>query len=401
MKILVFNCGSSSLKYQLICLSAGEKRVRGKVERLGTDQAVLVQESPSGKRLEMKGHFPDISHAIDQVLRLLTDPEYGALSSLKEIAGIGHRVVHGGESFKEPVLIDSMVLEGIRKHIFLAPLHNPANLQGILACQERLPGVPQVAVFDTAFHQTLEKHVYLYGIPYEDYEQYGIRKYGFHGISHEYIARFVENRLGLGREKLICCHLGSGASLCAIRNGISVDTTMGLSPLEGLMMGTRTGDLDPFIPSFLMRLKEFSYKELERYLNQESGALGLSGVSNDFRDIIARAGEGHQRAIITLEKYTYMIKKYIGAYAAAMNGLSVLVFTAGQGENSPWLRSKICENLDFLGVDICPEKNEIQGQFREISTGNSRVRVFVIPTDEEWLIGEETGKILDRRERGN
>ena len=397
MKVLVINCGSSSLKYQLIDSQSEEVLAKGLCERIGIEgSSVTHQKAGEGKKTEavlMKDH----TDAVKVVIEKLTDPAEGVIASLKEIDAVGHRIVHGGEKFKGSVVIDDSVLEAIAECNDLAPLHNPANLIGIRSCQKVMPGVPMVAVFDTAFHQTMPGKAYLYGLPYEYYEKYKVRRYGFHGTSHDFVSKRVGELLGKDRKdlKIIVCHLGNGASVSAVDHGKSVDTSMGLTPLEGVPMGTRCGDMDPAIVTYLMERLNLDKKGIDNYLNKKSGMLGISGVSSDFRDLEEAANNGNERAQLALDTFCYKVKKYIGAYAAALGGVDAIVFTAGVGENDRGVREKVLSGLEYLGVDVdfdfnnsCPRGEEV-----EISKPTSRVKVFVIPTDEEMMIARDTAAL--------
>ena len=389
MKVLVINCGSSSLKYQLIDSQSEEVLAKGLCERIGIEgSSVTHQKAGEGKKTEavlMKDH----TDAVKVVIEKLTDPAEGVIASLKEIDAVGHRIVHGGEKFKGSVVIDDSVLEAIAECNDLAPLHNPANLIGIKSCQRVMPGVPMVAVFDTAFHQTMPGKAYLYGLPYEYYEKYKVRRYGFHGTSHD----FVSKRKDL---KIIVCHLGNGASVSAVDHGKSVDTSMGLTPLEGLMMGTRSGDMDPAIVGFIAEKENLTAAEVINICNKNSGVLGLSGISSDFRDLVEAAAAGNDHAQTTLEAYAYRVGKYIGAYAAAMNGVDAIVFTAGIGENNAQVRALISQYTGFLGCEIDLEKNKAAvGVEAVISTPESKVTALVVPTNEELAIARETVRLVN------
>lgn len=392
MKILVVNCGSSSLKYQLIDMDTKEAVGVGLMERIGLDGSVLTHRTASGDKKVIETPIPAHTEGIDLVLKTLVNPEYGAVKELSEIAAVGHRVVHGGEKFSKSALINDEVMQAIRDCIELAPLHNPPNIAGIEACQKLMPGVPQVAVFDTSFHQTMPDYAYLYGLTYELYEKYKIRRYGFHGTSHKYVSQRAAAFLGKKPEelKLICCHLGNGSSLSAVNGGKSVDTSMGFTPLQGLLMGTRSGDLDPAIDTFLMRKESFTLDQLDDFLNKKCGVLGISGVSSDFRDIEEEANKGNYRAKLALQMFAYEAKKYIGAYAAAMNGVDAVVFTAGIGENSYTMRSAICKDMTYLGIDIDEEKNKVRGEEIDVSKPDAKCRVLLIPTNEELTIALDT-----------
>lgn len=392
MKVLVVNCGSSSIKYQLFNMTDETVLAKGLVERIGLDGSVLTHQ-PAGKdKVVIQDDIPNHSVGIKLVLNALTDRQHGVIASMKEIVAIGHRVVHAGEKFADSVLITPDVMTALEECIDMAPLHNPPNILGINACSELMPGVPQVGVFDTAFHQTMPKHAFLYGLPYEAYEKYGLRRYGFHGTSHKYVSQRAAEIMDkhLTNLRIITCHLGNGASIAAIKNGRSIDTSMGFTPLEGLVMGTRCGEIDPAIIPYLMKKEGMTPDQIDSYLNKKSGVLGISGVSSDFRDIEGAANTGNERAQLALEIFTYRVKKYIGSYAAAMGGVDAIVFTAGLGENSPSMRDKICNGLEFLGTRIDPVKNNTRGKAQEISVDGARVKIFVIPTNEELVIARDT-----------
>lgn len=400
MKVLVINAGSSSLKYQLIDMADETVLAKGNAERIGIDNSVL-SHTPAGKeKVEIRTDIKDHVQAVRMVIDALVHPEYGVIKDMSEISAVGHRVVHGGEKFSGSVVIDDDVMEAIRANSELAPLHNPANITGIEACKSVMPNTPMVAVFDTAFHQTMPRESYIYAIPYSAYEKYGIRRYGFHGTSHKYVSLKAAKLMGRPIEelKIVTCHLGNGSSITAVKNGKSVDTSMGFTPLEGLPMGTRCGTIDPAIIMFLMEKENMTYQQINHYLNKESGVLGISGVSSDFRDLEAAAREGNERAKLALDIFAYSIKKYIGAYAAAMGGLDCVVFTAGIGENNPYIRQKACEGLEFLGIKIDEEKNQRMvgrmGREGEISTADSKVKVLVVPTNEELMIARETVELV-------
>ncbi len=393
MNILVINCGSSSLKFQLIDAETEKLIAKGLCERIGIEGSQMTYTPTGGEKQKRAVPMPDHKAAIKLVLEALTDPSFGAIRDLKEIGAVGHRIVHGGEKFAASTLIDEKVLEAIRECNDLAPLHNPANLIGIEACQALMPGVPMAAVFDTAFHQTMPEEAYLYGIPFHYYEDYKIRRYGFHGTSHSYVSGEAAKLLGKPYEelKLIVCHLGNGASVSAVKNGRCVDTSMGLTPLEGLIMGTRSGDLDPAIIEFLCNREKKDVHEILNVLNKESGVLGLSGgFSSDFRDLEDAYQEGQENAVRTMKAFAYRVVKYIGAYTAAMNGVDAICFTAGLGENSPFIRNMICEYLGYLGITLDQEANGKRGENILISTPDSRTKVLVIPTNEELAIARET-----------
>ena len=394
MKVLVINCGSSSLKYQLFNMDNESVLAKGLVERIGLEGSVLIH-SGKGDKIKIQKEMKDHKQAIKMVLDALTDSSHGVISSFDDIDAIGHRVVHGGEAFSGSVKIDSNVMAALKSNIDLAPLHNPPNIMGIEACTEILPNILQAGVFDTAFHQTMPDYAFIYGLPYEMYEKHSIRRYGFHGTSHKYVANKAAELLGKPIEdlKIITCHLGNGASISAVQGGKSVDTSMGFTPLEGLVMGTRSGDIDPAIPFYMMKTLGMSHDDVNGLLNKESGVYGLSGVSSDFRDIEQAAGEGNKQAQLALKTYYYRVTKYIGAYTAAMNGVDVIVFTAGLGENSPETREAVTANLGYLGVEIDPIKNNVRGKEVDVSTDNAKVRVMLIPTNEELMIARDTLEI--------
>jgi len=394
MMVLVINCGSSSIKYQLFDMSDESVLAKGLVERIGGEGACLIHKPAFKDETKTTAKIDNHSIGIRMVLGALTDKKIGVINTLDEIAAVGHRVLHGGRKFSDSVLITPPVMDAIEECVELGPLHNPANILGINACEELMPGVPQVAVFDTGFHQTMPPHAYLYGLPYEAYEKYGVRRYGFHGTSHRYVSQRTANLMD-GRKDLrvITCHLGNGASVAAIKNGQCVDTSMGLTPLEGLVMGTRCGEIDPAIVPFLMKKTGMTPEQIDTYMNKKSGLLGLSGVSNDVRDIEEAAFQGNERANIALEVYCYKVRKYIGSYAAAMGGVDAVVFTAGLGENSVSMRSRICHGLDFLGIRLDPNKNAIRGKEQDISVEGAPIRIFVIPTNEELVIARDSLEI--------
>ena len=395
MKVLVVNCGSSSLKYQLIDSETEQALAVGLCERIGIDGR-LKHTPAGGDKVVLEDALPNHEVAIKNVLAALTNPTYGVIKDLSEIGAVGHRVVHGGEKFTKSVLIDDAVIAGIKECCDLAPLHNPANLIGIDACMKLMPGVPEVAVFDTAFHQTMPKEAYLYAVPYEYYTNYGVRRYGFHGTSHSYVSKRAIAVAGLdaNNSKVIVCHLGNGASCSAVLNGRSVDTSMGLTPLEGLIMGTRSGDIDPAVIEFVAKKENKSLSEMMTVLNKKSGVDGMSGVGSDFRDLDAAAKEGNERAQVAVEAFAYRVAKYVGAYTAAMNGVDAIAFTAGIGENDGKVRKKICDRLGFLGITIDDAKNAIRGEEVIISTPDSKVKVMVIPTNEELAICRETVALI-------
>ena len=395
MKVLVINCGSSSLKYQLIDSRSEEVLASGLCERIGIDGRMT--HTPSGGETVIKNiPLPDHGAAIQAVLSALTDREHGVINSLSEIGAVGHRLVHGGEKFAASVIINDEVIAEVEACNDLAPLHNPANLIGVRACRQIMPDVPMVGVFDTAFHQTMPPKAYLYGIPHQYYEEHKVRRYGFHGTSHNYVSQRVHHlaELDPDNSRVIVCHLGNGASVTAVKNGKSVDTSMGLTPLEGLIMGTRSGDLDPGVIEYIAKKEHMTLEEVLKVLNKESGVLGLSGVSSDFRDLAEAMEQGNEQAAVAVEAFCYRVAKHIGAYTAALNGVDAIVFTAGIGENAAHIRSMICEYLGFLGITIDEEKNAVRGKETEISTPDSKVAVFVIPTNEELAIARETAALL-------
>ena len=396
MKVLVINCGSSSLKYQVIDMATEGVLAKGLCERIGIDNSRFTYSRQDGEKKELVRLMPDHKVAIGLVVETLADPQIGVVKDLQELDAVGHRVVHGGEKFAQSVLIDEEVIAAIEECNELAPLHNPANLTGIRVCAELMPGTPMVAVFDTAFHQTMPEESYLYGIPYEYYKKYKVRRYGFHGTSHSYVAKQAAMIAGrpFPELKIIVCHLGNGASVTAVKNGVSVDTSMGMTPLEGLIMGTRSGDIDPAVIEYLMNKESLGIDEIISVLNKKSGVLGLSELTSDFRDLNAEAAKGNENAIRALKTYAYKVAKYIGSYAAAMNGVDVICFTAGLGENDRNIRTEICQYLEYLGITIDQEKNAVSGEEAIISTGDSRVMVMAIPTNEELAIARETQEQL-------
>ncbi len=397
MKILVLNCGSSSIKYKLFEMSTRTILAQGGVEKIGLPDSFLQIKLPDGEKVKVEKSIPEHTIGIQLILHSLIDPQLGCLQSLSEIQAVGHRVVHGGEKFNKSVLITPEVKEMIIKCIDLAPLHNPANLKGIDAIEQTLPGIPQVAVFDTAFHQTMPDEAYMYALPYELYEKYAIRRYGFHGTSHRYVSARVCEFLCVNPEdqKIITAHIGNGGSCTAVLNGKSIDTSMGLTPVEGLMMGTRVGDLDLGAATYIMDKEHLSTAEFSNLINKKSGLLGISGVSSDARDIDDAVRNGNKRADLARRMFIYRVKKYIGAYAAALNGVDILVFTGGIGENDTYIRGEIVKGLGYLGIKIDEEKNSrSRGEEVLLSTPDSRVKVCVIPTDEEWMIASDTQSLL-------
>lgn len=395
MKVLVVNCGSSSLKYQLFNMTDESVLAKGLVERIGLEGSVLNHQ-PAGKgKIPLTADIKNHTVAIKMVMDALTDKEHGVVASIDEIDAIGHRVVHGAEKFSDSVLITPAVMAALEEFVELAPLHNPPNISGINACAEIVPSVPQVAVFDTAFHQTMPRHAFLYGLPYEAYEKYGVRRYGFHGTSHKFVSQRAAELMGqhMSNLRIITCHLGNGASIAAVKNGKSIDTSMGFTPLEGLVMGTRCGDIDPAITPYLMKKLHMTPEEVDTYLNKKSGVLGISGVSSDFRDLEAASAKGDERAQLAIDVFAYTVRKYIGSYAAAMGGVDAIVFTAGLGENSASMRDHICNGLEFLGTRIDPARNNTRGQEQEISMEGSKVKIYLIPTNEELVIARDTKTI--------
>ena len=399
MKILVLNCGSSSVKYKLFDMNERKVVGSGGVEKIGMKGSFLKHTREDGEKVILEGEVLEHQVAIEYILGVLTSKKHGCLNDLDEISAVGHRVVHGGEQFNSSVIITEEVIRKVESCIEIAPLHNPPNLAGIYAISEMLPLIPQVAVFDTAFHQTMPEYAYMYGIPYSLYKKYAIRRYGFHGTSHRYVSQRACEFLGLDyqKTKIVTAHIGNGASITAIENGKSVDTTMGFTPVEGLMMGTRSGDIDLGVVTYLMEKEMIGTSAATTLFNKHSGVLGVSGLSSDMRDIEKAISEGNQRAKLALDMYEYRIKKYIGAYAAALNGFDVLVFTGGVGENQTATREKICKGLTFMGIEVDSEVNKIRGEEILISTKNSKVKVVVIPTDEEYMIAADTMELTGKR----
>ncbi len=396
MKVLVINCGSSSLKYQLFDMDREQVLAKGLVERIGIDGSQIKHTKTGMDSVTTTIPIPDHKIGIKLVIDALLDKSHGVLSSLDELSAVGHRVVHAGEKFATSVKLEPAVMAALKECIPLAPLHNPANIMGIEAVTDVLPRIPQVGVFDTAFHQTMPGNAYIYGVPYGYYEKYGVRRYGFHGTSHYYVAHRAAEILDRPIEKLkiVTCHLGNGSSITAVKGGKSVDTSMGFTPLAGVVMGTRCGDIDPALFAFLADAEKLSVKEVDSLLNKKSGMLGLSGVSSDLRDIEEAAGRGEARSKLALQVLTYGIKKYIGAYAAAMGGLDAVVFTAGVGENSATIRAMVCEDLEFLGIEIDNAKNDVRSKEAIISTETAKVKVLVVPTNEELVIARDTRRLV-------
>ena len=396
MKILVLNCGSSSIKYALYNMDDKSVMTSGGAERVGLDGAFVKVKLANGEKKQIMHDIPEHTEGVKFILSLLTDPEIGVIKSLDEIDAVGHRMVHGGEKFNKSVILTDEVLKAFEECSDLAPLHNPANLKGVNAVKELMPGLPQVGVFDTAFHQTMPKQAYMYALPYRLYKQYGVRRYGFHGTSHRYVSQRVCEFLDVNPKgkRIITCHIGNGASIAAIMDGQCVDTSMGLTPLEGLMMGTRAGDVDGGAITFLAKKLDLDADGMSNLLNKQSGVLGITGESSDMRDVENAAANGDERAQLALDMYFYRIKKYIGAYAAAMGGVDIIVFTAGVGENQAGMREEVCKGLEFLGVKFDASKNNFRGEERVISADDSKVTVCVIPTDEELMIATDTMNLL-------
>lgn len=402
MKILVLNCGSSSIKYALYDMDSKTVMTSGGAERVGLDGAFVKVKLANGEKKQVMHDIPEHTEGVKFIFSLLTDPEIGVIKDLKEIDAVGHRMVHGGEKFNKSVLLTEEVLKVFEECTDLAPLHNPANLKGVRAVQELMPGLPQVGVFDTAFHQTMPKEAYMYAVPYELYEKYGVRRYGFHGTSHRYVSQRVCEFLGVKPEgkKIITCHIGNGASVAAVKYGKVIDTSMGLTPLAGLMMGSRSGDIDPSAVTYMMQKSGMTPQEMSEYLNKKSGVLGVAGISSDMRDNENADNEGNKLAHLALQMYNYRIKKYIGAYAAAMNGVDIIVWTAGVGENQEGVRWDSCADMEYLGVKMDRERNHCRGVEQVLSADDSKVKVVMIPTDEEIVIARDTlalvtGKELD------
>ncbi len=393
MNVLVLNCGSSSVKYKLFQMPEGKVLAQGGVEKLGLSDSFLKLKLPSGEKVVLEKDMPEHTVAIDFILKTITGSEYGCIKSLSEIDAVGHRLVHGGDKFSESVVITDAVVESVKQCIDLAPLHNPSTLKGVAAVTELIPGVPQVGVFDTAFPQTMPQRAFMYALPYEYYEKYGVRRYGFHGTSHRFVSKRACEFLGLDYNKvrIITAHIGNGASMCAIKEGKCIDTTMGLTPTEGLMMGTRVGDVDPGALVFIGEKEGLSMAQLSEVINKKSGVLGVSGVSSDMREIEEAISQGNERAKLALEMYDYRIKKYVGAFTAAMGGLDLLIFTGGVGENQTTTREYVCEDMQYMGIELDRTLNaKIHGDDGLLSTKESKVKVVVIPTDEELMIALDT-----------
>lgn len=401
MKILVLNCGSSSIKYKLFEMESKEVIAQGGIEKIGMKGSFLKATLPDDSKLMLEGEVLEHRAGIEYILGVLLSEKYGCIKSLDEIEAVGHRVVHGGEYFNESVLIDDEVIQSLIECIELAPLHNPPNLKGIYAIQELMPETPQVAVFDTAFHQTMPDHAYMYGIPHSLYEKYGIRRYGFHGTSHRYVSQRVCEFLGVPFEeqRIITAHIGNGGSVTAIKNGESIDTSMGMTPVEGLIMGTRSGDVDPGVVSFIMEKEHMGTQGISTLLNKFSGVLGVSGISSDMREIENGYFGGNERAVLAMNMYNYRIKKFVGAYTAALGGLDILVFTGGVGENQALTREYVCKNMEYMGIELDEElNNSVRAKEIVISKPTSKVKVLIIPTDEELTIAQDTLEILKARD---
>ncbi|MBU5437742.1 acetate kinase [Tissierella sp. MSJ-40] len=398
MNILVINCGSSSLKYQLIDMNEERVLAKGLVERIGIEGSKIKHKTTGKDEVVVQEPMSNHKKALELVLNALIDENHGAIKSMDEIGAVGHRVVHGGEKFAHSVVLDEEVMDALNECIELAPLHNPPNIMGIEACRELMPSTPMVGVFDTAFHQTIPSKNYIYALPYEYYEKYGVRRYGFHGTSHKYVSLMTAEMLDKNTDdlKIVTCHLGNGSSICAVDGGESVDTSMGFTPLEGLAMGTRTGDMDPAIVPFIMEKENLSIEEMNNVLNKKSGVLGISGISSDFRDIEDACKEGNERAQLSLDVFTNRVKKYIGAYTALMGGIDALVFTAGIGENSIEIRETVCEGLEYLGVELDKEKNKVRGKEAIVNKDGGKVKILVIPTNEELMIARDTLELVSK-----
>ncbi len=399
MKVLVLNCGSSSIKYKLFDMTSGSVMAQGGIEKIGLPGAFLKLTAADGSKVVLEKEIPGHQEGIGFILSVLTDEKYGCIKSYDEIGAVGHRVVHGGEKFASSVLLTKEVLDKVVECSDLAPLHNPANLKGIAAMEALIPGIPQVGVFDTAFHQTMPEKAYMYGLPYEMYTKYGVRRYGFHGTSHRYVSHRACEILGVdyNEQRIITAHIGNGGSIAAIDHGKCVDTSMGLTPVEGLLMGTRCGDVDAGALSFIMDKENLDGKGLSNLINKRSGVMGLSGVSSDMREVDAAIEEGNERAAMALEVYNYRIKKYVGAYTAAMGGCDILVWTGGVGENQWSTRRVVCENMEYMGMKIDNSKNEgMRGEEMVISAPDSKVTIIVVPTDEEYMIASDTMAILGK-----
>lgn len=402
MKILVLNCGSSSIKYQLIDMASGVVLAKGVVEKIGLKGSFLKNERHDGDKVKLEGEILDHQTGIGYILGLMTSKKRGVLNGLGDIDAVGHRVVHGGERFQGSCYLDDVTIKGIEDCSDLAPLHNPANLKGIYAMKNLLPDVPQVGVFDTSFHQTMPDYSFMYALPYSLYKKYGIRRYGFHGTSHSYVSKRACEILGVDikTKKIITCHLGNGASITAIRNGKSVDTSMGLTPVEGLIMGTRSGDVDAGVLTLIMEKEEIDFSSLNTLINKHSGVLGISGISSDMREVEAAAAEGDERAVLSLKMYDYRVRKYIGSYAAAMGGVDILIFTGGIGENGSETRENICKDFEYMGLEFDQAKNDgVRGKELVISKPESKITVMIVPTNEEYVIASDTRDIIEERRK--
>lgn len=396
MKVLVVNCGSSSLKYQVLEMDNTSLLAKGLVDRIGLEGSLLKHEKIGQDKFVLEAKMANHKDAIGHVLNALLDADHGVIASMDEIGAVGHRVVHAGEKYAKSVLISEDVMKALEECVDLAPLHNPPNILGIRACQELMPNTPMVGVFDTAFHQTMPEEAFIYAVPYEYYEKYGIRKYGFHGTSHKYVAQRAASMLGKDIKdlKIVTCHLGNGASCAAVKNGVCIDTSMGFTPLDGLVMGTRSGAIDPAVVTFIAEKEGIRAEDALSILNKKSGVLGISGVSSDFRDIETAMNEGNKRAHLAFDVFARRVKSYIGSYMAVMNGADVIVFTAGVGENDGGMRQRICTDMDGLGIKIDAVKNNVRGEERIISTDDSSVKVLLIPTNEELMIAQDTAEIV-------
>ena len=396
MKVLVLNCGSSSIKYKLYNMDDESVLAQGGVERIGIDNAFIKVKLPNGEKKQIMADLPTHKEGVALVFQCLLDPEFGAIKSLDEIDAVGHRIVQGGDKFNKSVILTKQVEEGIEELCDLAPVHNAGHLKGIRAVDALMPTTPQVCVFDNAFHSTMPDYAYLYAVPYELYEKYHVRRYGFHGTSHRYVSKRVCEILGLevNNSKIITCHIGNGASVAAVLNGKVIDTSMGLTPLAGLMMGTRCGDIDPSAVTYLMEKLGKKPQEMADYLNKKSGVVGITGISSDMRDIENADNEGNKLAHLALQMYAYRIKKYIGAYAAAMNGVDIIVWTAGVGENQTGLRWDVCQDMEYLGIKLDKKRNEVRGEEQILSTDDSKVKVVLVPTDEEIVIARDTQELV-------
>jgi len=401
MNILVINSGSSSIKYQLLEMPEGKIYAKGIVDKIGLHGSYILNDRDDGDHVKLEGNIIDHQMGIEYILGIISSKKHGSIKSFGEIDAVGHRVVHGGEAFHSSVLINKKVIEKLEECVDLAPLHNPANLKGIYAMQELLPDVLQIGAFDTAFHQTMPPYAFMYAIPYSLYSKYSIRRYGFHGTSHRYVSQRACEILEVDfkKQKIVTCHLGNGASMAAIQNGKSIDTSMGLTPVEGLIMGTRSGDLDLGVLTYVMKKEAIGNTTANTLINKFSGMLGISGVSSDMREIEQAAEDGNERAKLALDMYTYRIRKYIGAYATAMGGIDILVFTGGVGENSKMVRMNVCANLDFIGIEMDPEKNDTRGKEAKICSVESRVKVLVVPTNEELVIAQDTMKFVKKKRK--